>query len=399
MKLEKVYNLTVKGNEATVDNGIANSTEFLDFTTFQRTYNHKLIESLTDDDGYTYEHILIRDESIKNGRRDPVAELQFTKNSLTAADLKDACFYRTPKLDLPQAKMQLLKEKYNAKVIRNKDKADYMITSRKYLESIFEYDWTGVNKASEMITEWLPNVKLYVSESIYDKLSNFLNHVSKQDAYVVFQMTWHWNFENKLKSQLRIDSNHALSKTTKYPYYIKSFSTLNYILNNKDIVCLDSEIIDFCNEDSVILTREDCASIAKMIKSDDSVNIALALEMMANCNIEKSYDKIALIFAFYDHLLRYASNWNTVNVKSLRKYMHGVKTVDVDRSGHGYNVLIKHLHKKNALNNFTLGAISNKMCKTILKNIGLTHDTSVFDLKPKDLKLKEVYNQGMDLPF
>jgi hypothetical protein len=41
--------------------------------------------------------------------------------------------------------------------------------------------------------------------------------------------------------------------------------------------------------------------------------------------------------------------------------MHGVKTVDVDRSGHGYNVLIKHLHKKNALNNFTLGAISNKM--------------------------------------
>jgi hypothetical protein len=399
MKLEKVYNLTVKGNEATVDNGIANSTEFLDFTTFQRTYNHKLIESLTDDDGYTYEHILIRDESIKNGRRDPVAELQFTKNSLTAADLKDACFYRTPKLDLPQAKMQLLKEKYNAKVIRNKDKADYMITSRKYLESIFEYDWTGVNKASEMITEWLPNVKLYVSESIYDKLSNFLNHVSKQDAYVVFQMTWHWNFENKLKSQLRIDSNHALSKTTKYPYYIKSFSTLNYILNNKDIVCLDSEIIDFCNEDSVILTREDCASIAKMIKSDDSVNIALALEMMANCNIEKSYDKIALIFAFYDHLLRYASNWNTVNVKSLRKYMHGVKPVDVDRSGHGYNVLIKHLHKKNALNNFTLGAISNKMCKTILKNIGLTHDTSVFDLKPKDLKLKEVYNQGMDLPF
>jgi len=398
MKLEKVYNLTLKGSETTVQNGIANSTAFLDFTTFQRTYNSKIIESLTDDDGYTYEHILIRGDET-NGRRDPIKELEFTKNSLTAADLKDAYFYRTPKLDLPQAKMQLLKEKYNAKVIRNKDKADYMITSRKYLESIFEYDWTGVNKASEMITEWLPNVKLYVSEEIYDTLSNFLNHVSKQDAYVVFQMKWHWNFENKLKSQLRIDSSHALSETTKYPYYIKCFSTLKYILNNKDVVCLDSEIINFCNEDSVTLTREDCASIAKMIKSDDSVNVALALEMMANCNIEKSYDKIALIFAFYDHLIRYASNWNTVNVKSLRKYMHGVKPIDVDRSGHGYNVLIKHLHEKNALNNFTLGAISNKMCKTILKNIGLTHDTSVFDLKPKDLKLKEVYSKGMDLPF
>ncbi len=398
MKLEKVYNLTVTGNETTVQNGIANATAFLDFTTFQRTYNHKSIESLIDDSGYTYEHVVIHGDNT-NTRRDPVKELQFVKSSLTAADLKDACFYRTPKLDLPQAKMQLLKEKYNAKVIRNKEKADYMITSRKYLESIFEYDWTGVNKASEMITAWLPNVKLYVSEDIYNKLSNFLNHVSKQDGYVVLQMKWHWNFENNLKSQLRIDSNHVLSKTTKYPYYIKSFSTLNYILNNKDVVCLDSELIDFCNEDSVILTREDCGSIAKMIKSEDSVNIALALEMMANCNIEKSYDKIALIFAFYDHLMRYASNWNTVNVKSLRKYMHGVKPIDVDRSGHGYNVLIKHLHEKNALNNFTLGAISNKMCKTILKHIGLTHDTSVFDLKPKDLKLKEVYNKGMDLPF
>jgi hypothetical protein len=80
--------------------------------------------------------------------------------------------------------------------------------------------------------------------------------------------------------------------------------------------------------------------------------------------------------------------------------MSDIKPINVNNlnSGHGYNRLIKTLYKKKRLNNFVMSAISNKMCKTILNNIGLTHDTSVFDIKPKDLKLKSEYIND-DLPF
>ena len=135
-----------------------------------------------------------------------------------------------------------------------------------------------------------------------------------------------------------------------------------------------------------------------MINSNDDQSSSLALEMMANCNVEASYDKIALIFAFYDHKLRYCSNWNHINVKSLRKTMKGVSSID-DRSGHGFNNLVKHLHQKNVLTEFAVGAISNKMCKTILKYVHLTSEGSVFDVKAADLKLKSEFAVSDDLPF
>jgi hypothetical protein len=127
-----------------------------------------------------------------------------------------------------------------------------------------------------------------------------------------------------------------------------------------------------------------------MVKSGDRDTLALALEMMANCNIEKSFDKLALIFAFYKDELSNARNWNSVNVKSLKKQLVDVPHVE-GNNGYGFNLLVRALHTKGCLTPFAVGAISNKMCKTILSYVGLTSSESVFDIKPKDLKLKSEY--------
>jgi hypothetical protein len=346
---------------------------------------------------YSYDYILPSSSGVGYYKRDNLIKKNFTADKkINALDLKDSSFYRTPNLALPQTKMQLLKEKYNIKVIRDKAKADYIITSYNYIENAIQSNWRNVYKAKNVKDIYLDKIKNYLSSTALHNVIEFLNHVIAQDGYIMISLDWPYKFKTQSKAAFKsIDDLDGFKYET-----IKDYNMINFMLNNVNNVVFDKDMIDFCNEDSIILTPEDCKSISQMIKSEDEVTIALALEMMANCNIEKSYDKIALIFAFYENTIRYATNWNTVNIKSLRKQMSDIKPINVNNlnSGHGYNRLIKTLYKKKRLNNFVMSAISNKMCKTILNNIGLTHDTSVFDIKPKDLKLKSEYIND-DLPF
>ena len=64
-----------------------------------------------------------------------------------------------------------------------------------------------------------------------------------------------------------------------------------------------------------------------MINSLDDHNRTMALEVMANSNLDKSHTFLALLFFFYSETMKDASNWNHVNIKTLRqrynKYMMG----------------------------------------------------------------------------
>ncbi len=313
--------------------------------------------------------------------------------------LKDKSFYRTPKLDLPQMKVQNLKDKYNVSIVRNRLAADYVITSKKYLEHMFHYSYKDVYSLSQF-TNYIEHISKNITEPSKLILNELKEHLENNDPEAcifldISYQTWNW------KQQVTNIFDKSNLESGFIPYYCKDPDMYDVIteLHQQERLLLDSDLLNICNEDSVILSPKDCKTISDMINSDDTDSSSLALEMMANCNIEKSYDKIALIFAFYDHKLRYCSNWNHVNVKSLRKTMGGVNSID-ERSAHGFSYLVKHLHKKNALTEFAIGAITNKMCKTILKYVHLTNESSVFDVKASDLKLKSAYVTVQDdLPF
>lgn len=319
---------------------------------------------------------------------------------LDGSALKDKSFYRTPKLDLPQIKVQNLKDKYNVSIVRNKLAADYVITSEKYLDQLFHYSYRQVHSLSQF-ADYIEHISQNIEGDVMLNLNELKEHLENNDpeAYIhveIHYQTWNW------KQQVTnvFEKNKSPLKSGFTPYYCKDASMFDVIkeLHKQKRLVLDSDLLNICNEDSVILSPKDCKTISDMINSGDKDSASLALEMMANCNIEKSYDKIALIFAFYDHQLRYCSNWNHVNVKSLRKTMGEVRSID-DRSAHGFSYLVKHLHKKNALTEFAIGAITNKMCKTILRYVHLTNEGSVFDVKASDLKLKPEYAAEHDLPF
>ena len=118
-------------------------------------------------DVYSYDYIVLDDLSERyygNYGRGKLIEDFFTTNKkINSSNLKDSSFYRTPKLALPQTKMQLLKEKYNIKVIRDKAKADYIITSYNYIENSFSYEWQSIYKAKNVKDIYLDKIKNYLS--------------------------------------------------------------------------------------------------------------------------------------------------------------------------------------------------------------------------------------------
>ncbi len=380
MKIDKLYTLLINpsdANSAFVKHVLVDQDAIMFRTRRKEKY---LIET---DEKFPY---IAGIES--SGRR---YSPNFAINKFDKKFLQDAQFYRTPKLDLPQIKMQLIKDKYNVKVIRDKNKADYIITSDKYLESLTEYFWYDCYPAQDVKHGYLPNIKGNVSEFIYNRISEFIDYVISQNGFIYIDCRLPYSFNSTIKANFSKVKGDAATFNI-----VTDSESLNFLLDNSDKLVKDSDIINYCNEDSVVLTSEECKSISQMIKSGDKDTMSLALEMMANCNIEKSYDKLACIFAFYKQELGNASNWNNVNVKSLKKQLDKVIPIE-GYNGYGFNELVRHLHLKDKLTPFAIGVISNKMCKTILSHVGLTNSESVFDIKPKDLKLKSEYIK--DLPF
>ena len=62
-------------------------------------------------------------------------------------------------------------------------------------------------------------------------------------------------------------------------------------------------------------------NIQQMITSSDRDNRSLALEMLANCNVNASFDVVSNIYYWQYDWLKDTNNWNTVNVKALRSKM------------------------------------------------------------------------------
>jgi len=316
------------------------------------------------------------------------------------SNFKDISFYRTPKLTLPQNKVALLKDKYNIKIKRDKDKADYIITSDNYISSLFVTPWENYYDAS-YIKDYIFDNKNVFTDDGFSFIEEFFKVIEENNenegledigiALKVKSSYWIKQYlGSKYQTFLTSQNIHSFDNELKVKACMNIEESKELLFSNN--IVKDSYVLSKCNEDSVVLSAEDCKNISKMIQSDDKDSAALALEMMANCNIEKSFDKVALIFAFYGHHLKYLSNWNSVNVKSLRKRMECIREVNFDYI-YGFDCLIRELAKNNSLTTFASKVVMRKVFDRTLKRIGLTHEKSVFDFKVSDLKIKD------EIPF
>ena len=301
-------------------------------------------------------------------------------------DITGMSFYRYPKLTLPRNKTDLLKEKYNVQITRNPETANYKVVSESFVESIFTYKYRNVVLVSELLAYLNANMS-YVSNNLINVVSTL-----EPDAYVTLNGRIGWSY-NTSKAR-EIYNNMPVYNKSQAVYSIDDEALYSELLNSTNLV-LDVELSSKCNEDSVILTEEEYESILTMISSEDKVNHAMALELMSNCNVEESLDIIALIYYNNFDRLKEASNWHSVNVKSLRKRLSEFTPHAGNRyhSVDFYDRFFKKLGKENMLTEFAFKLMSKKMTDETMIRLGFNNE-SVFDFGVNDIKLKpEFYNK------
>lgn len=321
------------------------------------------------------------------------SDVGFKTIDIKPSDLKDKSIYRYPKLTLPRNKMDVLKEKYNLSVIRSKDDADYKVVSIEYVESLLSKKWGT--------TILLSDFEEYVKSTIQDWEYCTLTKINDIRSKLSIDEKCGITLRNNLSWSQRSDPKHDIlenAPTTNYGVFEidnEDEETIKDVLQSSNLI-LDTALCSMTTEDSIILTETDYHNISKMIESKSSDNINLALELLANSNVEKSIDVIGLLFYLnYNYLKDLSTNWQSINVKTLRKRFtefipHGQINV------YYYDRLVKSLIKEKSLTVFAFKVISLNMLNHLTKSVGFNEE-SVFDLKVEDIKLKSEYQKCLVL--
>lgn len=305
-------------------------------------------------------------------------------NKPTMMQIKGTSIYRFPKLSLPRQKVDHLKESANVSVTRNKDSADYHIISEKLLDSFFESSWTNFSTNDEA-KDFLESCQSCFTNDAYIMIRDLI----EDDMLFHFEINGEWRNQNPYKDSLS-DAYHKVSRNKEgYDIYVplKDLNDYNAIINNPKLV-LDRHIKELCDEGLHVLTEEETYNIEKILKTHDVENLTLALEMMSNCNLDKSFDYVSYLYYFNFENLKMASNWNNINAKTLRKALDSF-TPYANTSAMYYEAYLKKLIEADKLTEWAFKATAKKLFDGGMKSFGLNRD--VFTISLDDIKLNPKY--------
>lgn len=304
-------------------------------------------------------------------------------SKVNTVDIQSKSFYRYPKLDLPRMKVDLLKEKYDISITRNKDTADYKVISSKYLNNLATYSWNSLYVVSDVIESYRALGPGVIQT---DTLNNFISELElyDQDDLVSIKAQYGYNQTNM---------DNCYPERTHYNHYHldkEGYDEVVEITSSSNVIS-DSNLNEIIYEGLHILTQEEYSNARKMIKSDDLENRALALELLSNCNLTESFDYVSLLYYFYYDYLKDARNWNSVNVKTLKASLKEFSPYTQTRSGHYYNTYLIKLIEANHFTEFAFKECARYAFHNVVKShMGLSDD-SVFTINLDAIKVNPKY--------
>ena len=301
--------------------------------------------------------------------------------------LQDKKIYRFPKLDLPRQKVDLLKEKFNCKVIRDPNKADVHVVSSKFFSNLFVRQYglsVPVADMFKMLKTFKEKNNLFTDKAL-ESINDFLAAVPK-NAVVMYSCKTGWSRSinvDPVYSIIKDYENDFLNdRNNNWLLPEENCKSYNDIVFSTATIVLDTDICDIIDQDLAVLTSDQYNEIEQMVKNNDIDNRSLALEMLANCNINKSFDVVSgLYFWWYDHL-KNTTNWQTANVKTFRKRMSSYEGNHDSHSVYSYNKYIKSLAEDDKLTVFALNKTKEKLHNVFLnKMVGPASDVFKVDLE------------------
>ena len=341
--------------------------------------------------------------SARSSDREVIKSIMSNIGSITSTDLKNAtALYRFPRLSLSRDKVKILQEKFDLKLKRDFDQADYGIVSEKYFDGLFTTRWLSAVDHRD-VGAWAQTYNDVFEEDLYEEIIEMLNKIP-EDAKVVYESDWFSSYSYDNASNIdryskMTEKARSMGDSSCYHYYIESLDQWNDIQANLSKLVWDTNINDLATEDSEVLTEEMYIQLKTMLgweKTEsgcgwqgnrDRENMNLALAMIANCNIKESHTYLALLFAFMSDSMKDAGIWNSVNFKSVRKKFQ----IYIDMNGwtwcHSYNYLIEELIKDDALTEFAWKEVAQRMYDEVLSSQMGIDSKNVFSISPESIQL------------
>ena len=323
-------------------------------------------------------------------------------------NLQDKTLYRFPNLDLPRQKVDLLKEKYNIKIIRDINKADVCVVSNKLFDNLLDLEWglsvnftdffqilkqlkdgnhltdAALNKCKELIEITGSNsmIKIMLSGNGFSyTYGNSPDTLKINFANNITDICNNKNFKPEIEKNRDIILND------------KNLNAYSNIQKYKTHIVYDTEISNIIDKQLAVIDNSEYENICKMIKSNDRDNRSLALEMLANCNIDKSFDIVSGIFYWEYDWLKDTNNWNTANVKTFRKRMEAYKGGHNTTSIHSFNYYLRLLAKDKKLTQYAVDKTKKKLRNSLL-NYYVGDSADVFKINLDSLYIiEELKNQ------
>lgn len=317
-------------------------------------------------------------------------------------DITNKKLYRYPQLNLPRLKVDLLKEKYNVKVIRDVEKSDIQIVSLKFFNKLAHSSWNkSFNKSNfyEICKELVKRDLL--SDDAKKEVGEILQNSHSTAVFDIRASKDDWNSLQATKGQTLEEVVHAMKKELEGPYHktyvikkTENIDTYNELIKGKMLV-LDRDIAKICSAGLAIISKDDYPQLKKMISSTDIQNRTIALESLANCNIEASFDVVALLYYYCFEWCKSTNNWNTVNVKTLRNRFSDMNTYGNENNGNYHTQIVKYLYNEGYLTEFATETIKKKIFDKVITSAGINQEHSAFEISLEDIKIKNPFKESI----
>lgn len=300
-----------------------------------------------------------------------------------AIDLQDKKIYRYPNLELPRQKVDLLKTKFNVKIIRDAELADIHIVSDKLITNLLTLDW-GKSLTYPQMFEVFKTLKENddLTETGLDKCREILSTV-EEDAHVRIQVVKDYRYTSPVGDKIasKISSfDHDGSRDM----IIRDGNVTLYdqLCSATALIVKDVEINKIISEDLAVISEDQFNQVSKMITSSDKDNRTLATEMLANCNVEESFDIVSFLFFWYYDWFKDTNNWNNINVKTLRKRLEKFSGSKDNNRQWAYDQYIQLLQAENKLTDFIVKKTIKKMYDSVIQNtFGCKNNVFAIDLE------------------
>lgn len=310
-------------------------------------------------------------------------------------DLQDKKVYRYPNLELPRQKVDLLKTKFNVKIIRDAELADIHIVSDKLILNLITNDW---NKAVtypqmfEVFNTLKQNDEL--TESGLEKCKEFLSIIEK-DAYIRIQVLKDYRYVSSVGDTI-INKLSSFDYTGSRDMIIRDENLIiyNQLRAATALIVKDVEINKIISGDLAVINEEQFDQVSKMIQSADKDNRTLAVEMLANCNVEESLDIVSFLFFWYYDWFKDTNNWNNINVKTLRKRLEKFSGSKDNNRQWAYDHYIQLLQAENKLTDFIVKKTIKKMYDSVIKNT-FGCKNNVFSIDLESIYLVDKFNNSI----